>query len=230
MSFWKTGAVVAAFSLLGFSCSSEDLGDAEAITVAVDAENPQWSAGIQELLEKKCDNCHAKSPSAFVPGNVLDNRPRFLWSLAESEAAFAPLALASFGRVSERPEEPMPPNFGTPLSANEKLALENFIKAGALADVCVSYPENTLTWAGSVSAVYSANCASCHASSSGVGGLDLSTAAKWKEHRVSIVNTLVTDRSWLIMPPGKAENFTDAGQPGAEMLAYLCSSSEATSP
>lgn len=210
------------------ACSSEDLGDQDPIAIRVDPSAPTWDGGVRKLLEAKCDNCHSTQASQFVPGDITGNAARYQWGLSLSSESFAPLALASYGRLFERESDPMPPLYGTPLDANEKAALKKYIDDTAVAEACASHSPNTLTWGVEVSSVFAARCAACHSSATGVGKLDLSTRENWKAHRVSVMNTLVTARTALVMPPGRPADFLELGKDGYTLLQYVCASAEMT--
>jgi len=106
------------------SCSSEDLGDEKPIEVSIDITQPTWDGGIKELLEKKCDSCHGSYPSKFTPANASQHILNF--SLDENLFKTRHLDSVS-ARVFSDSTSPMPPNFATPLTANERLSLQNYI-------------------------------------------------------------------------------------------------------
>lgn len=216
------------FGGLLLACSAEDLGDQAPIAIRVDPSDPTWDGGVKKLLKAKCDNCHATKASRFVPGDVTDNAARYQWGLSLSPESFEPLALASYGRLFERESDPMPPPYGTPLNNDEKAALKKYVEDTAVAEACAASSPNTLTWDGDVSAVYTERCAACHDSATGIGQLDLSARESWRAHRVSILNTLVTSRTALIMPPGRPSDFLDLGKDGYALMQYVCASAEMT--
>jgi hypothetical protein len=239
-------------SLLGLSavlvlfagaCSAADYGDKQPIAVAVNIEDPTWDNGIGELVARKCDNCHAKTPSEFVPGEVRDDPARYQLGLAESEETFLRYGGVSFSRVFETLDDPMPPKYGTPLSDSEKSALRVYfdrkgigreqpegVRAAFLRETCGSVTANTLTFASDVTTpAGTQGCTGCHSGPSPQGGLSLAAAADWKTHREALVWVLAKNgEGENRMPFGRPDDYTAAGQPGEILLRYLCGAAEIT--
>lgn len=238
-----TGLLWALLGALTGSCSAADYGDIKPIAVDVDAVNPTWENGIGQLVAKKCDNCHAKTPSKFVPGEIRDNPKRYQIGLASSEDSFLSYGALSYKRVFETLDDPMPPKYGTPLNATEKQALQAYLKkwgygaepaagerATFLTETCANVGANSLTYANDVSSFASATCLACHGSGpSPIGGLTLASAADWKANREALVWVLAKDGAGANpMPAGREAGYTAAGKPGETPLRYLCGSAEIT--
>jgi cytochrome c5 len=235
----SAGAVIVSVSalLLVTSCSSYDLGSKAPIAVTVDTASPTWENGIENLVAKKCDNCHAKSTSKFVPGEIRDDKDRLAVGFSESEDRFLSYGSLSYNRVFNDPSDPMPPNYGTPLNDSEKAALKTYLETKVInvsedrnkiaADACVGVSGGgSLKFASDAEPVYTSQCASCHSTATGVGGLDLSSAAQWKSNKVDLIYVLTTKSAGNKMPPGRADGYTAAGNTGAVLLNYLCTSTE----
>jgi uncharacterized membrane protein len=107
------------------SCSSYDLGDKPPDKVAVNPQESEWETGIGALIELKCASCHQSDKGSFVPANT----PNTLDNIGNREFFMDPenvgkIALAR-SRITAR-DKPMPPEFATPLTSDERLALTNF--------------------------------------------------------------------------------------------------------
>jgi mono/diheme cytochrome c family protein len=136
------------------ACGTFDFGDAPVDEVEVLATAPTFKSDIKPLMELKCMNCHTAAPSGFVPS---DTTPLAL----DVEENFKKLADRVRIRVFESPSDPMPPDFGTPLTTNELAALKKYIadlKAAATPAPTVKPGETVVT----LSAAYTSNCAVCH--------------------------------------------------------------------
>jgi mono/diheme cytochrome c family protein len=152
--FSRYFAVLAAGACaLPAGCGSSDLGDETPIRVAVNAQAPEWSKDIKLVMELKCMNCHARPRPSHAPSDT----PAL--ALAEFET-FVKQASRVKARVFEDPLDPMPPDYGTPLSSEEKAALKKFVEQ--------TLTENASTGAGTgsgaltLSAAFETHCASCH--------------------------------------------------------------------
>jgi len=204
-------------------CEAYDLGDESAPAIAVDAANPTWDNGVQQILERRCDSCHAKGERPFAPANVAP----YKWGLSEGEDAFKTrYATASLASVLDA-GDPMPPNYADPLSDDERAALVKYIgivKAGQ--DLYASCERRTtaLTFVGDIKTITDANCANCHP---GVppGGhpSSLLTAAEFKTNRLAAFEYLTGKRDQP-MPPGNAGFATSAN--GKKLVEWLCGSAE----
>ena len=231
-----TKCAFVSFLLALSSCSSYDLGSRSPIAINVNTESPTWENGIQELIARKCDDCHAKQPSKFVPGEIRDDRARYSVGFSETEDGFLNYGSLSYQRVFNDAAKPMPPKYGTPLTEAEKLALKKYLEDKVInvaddetafaQEACNGIAANTFNFAADVETVYRTQCAACHASATGVGGLDLSVAAQWKQEKNTLIYTLQTTTAGKKMPPGRADTYTDAGNPGEVLLNYLCASEE----
>jgi hypothetical protein len=238
-----SAAAMALASLNLSSCSAADFGSKPPISVSVDTENPTWGNGIGELVIRKCDNCHARAPSKFAPGEIRDNPTRYQLGLGESEERFLQFGRISYTRTFETPDDPMPPTYGTPLNESEKAALKKYLEDRVinavpasdrdtfLTQACEGVETNTLTFAVDVaSAASTQGCTAsgCHDTArSGNKNVALTTAADWRTHRAALVTVLANDDASVVrMPFGRADAYTTEGNPGRVFLRYLCSSAE----
>jgi hypothetical protein len=222
------------------SCSSADFGDKSPVTVSVNTAAPTWDNGIGALVASKCDNCHAKALSAFVPGEIKDNPARYAVGFAETEDRFLGYGAISYARVFNDSAKPMPPNYGTPLSEDEKTALKKYLEdnvvnkseAGDARETfvtatCGSVAPSTLTFASDILPVATAACLGCHSEApNNSGKVLLNSAADWKLHRRDLIWAMASSDATLKMPIGRGTDYTAPGQPGETFLKYLCSSSE----
>lgn len=136
------------------ACGTFDFGEAPVDEVEVSTTAPNFAYDIKPLMELKCMNCHTSSPSDFVPA---DTPPIVL----DAEADFKKLADRVRIRVFESPADPMPPDFGTPLTENETAALKKYLddlKAAATPAPTAKPGTTTVT----LSAAYTSLCKSCH--------------------------------------------------------------------
>lgn len=112
-------------SLLLSSCSkSYDLGSESQVNVEVsDSEltTPTWNSPIYKIVETKCATCHSRYRDQFVPANT----PSYYDDLLD-EDFFELNSPEILDRINDE-EDPMPPNFSTPLTQREKQALRNYI-------------------------------------------------------------------------------------------------------
>jgi cytochrome c553 len=160
-----------ALSLSFISCGkSYDLGDTKLQSIKVNTENPEWEADIQYIMQVKCMNCHANPRPKFAPTNThkitLDQFSFFESQYAERVRA----------RVFHSKSNPMPPDYGTPLSADEKKALKVYLTRLLGEDPLPEdseIPKNTAASTGAsgsaLSGSFITNCAGCHGNK-GQGG------------------------------------------------------------
>lgn len=169
------GCYVLAGAALAAACGSFDYGDEKPTEILVDAENPNWTADIQYLMELKCMNCHADPLPKFSPRDTIPIK-------LDDEKIFKAQAARIKARVFNSPADPMPPNFGTPLSDNEKKALMKYLDA-----VIAAQPEPSPGAGGdggggdgtALSQAFVSNCSLCHkADGSGMSGPKLRGYAK----------------------------------------------------
>lgn len=111
------------FLTLNLLACSADLGSEGVIEVSVDATNPTWAGGIQELVERKCSSCHRPDKNQFVPADTPDT-----FDFINDESFFTTNRITIQTRLNDT-ADPMPPEFATPLTSNEALALENYINS-----------------------------------------------------------------------------------------------------
>lgn len=136
------------------ACGTFDYGDAPVDEVEVSTTNPNFLYDIKPLMTLKCMNCHTTKPSSFVPP---DTPPIAL----DNEAKFKELADRVRIRTFEKPDDPMPPPYGTPLTENERKALKKYLddlKAAATPAPTATAGGTTVT----LSAAYQATCVGCH--------------------------------------------------------------------
>jgi mono/diheme cytochrome c family protein len=162
------------FTALFSSCgTSFDLGDSTPQSLNVNKENPEWEADIQYLMQLKCMNCHANPKPKFAPTNTpkitLDQFAFFQNQYAERVRA----------RVFHSKSNPMPPDYATPMSADEKAALKVYLARilgeDPLPDdsdlpASTTTTPTTGTTGASLSGSFVTNCAGCHGSK-GQGGI-----------------------------------------------------------
>ena len=202
-----------------FGCEAYDLGDEEAAPIAVNASSPTWNNGIREVVEKRCDNCHAKGERPFAPSNVASFKSGF----SESEETFqATWAAASLARVKNT-SNPMPPSYADPLFEEEKTALVSYLEAIVAKSNPFATCEKTttaLTFASDIKTITDANCKGCHP---GVNATPLLTAADFKAKRSAVFEYLSGKRSEP-MPPGD-DAFASSAD-GKALVEWICGSPE----
>lgn len=125
--------------LLGFilsACSAYDLGS-EGIykyDIGNQVENPPWENAIDVIVEKKCATCHTSANPWYKPKNVDSSgyskqlesiATKDFWKKGEPVMTIIKECLENVCGVEKIP---MPPNYATPLSPEEKQALLNFVK------------------------------------------------------------------------------------------------------
>ena len=116
------------FSLLTlFGCSkSYDLGERDLYFVEIsdsELQTPTWNSPTFEIVKTKCASCHTAYRDQFVPSNTPSDFDEIL-----DEDFFALNKNEILERIQDE-EEPMPPNFATPLSSREKEALLNYLNS-----------------------------------------------------------------------------------------------------
>jgi mono/diheme cytochrome c family protein len=105
------------------SCGSFDFGEAPSDYVAGNAENPSWEADIEPVVQMKCMNCHGSDRSSFVPTNT----PPYSSYKFDSKDGFKKYMASMEKRILNDANTPMPPNFATPLTEDEKKAVRAYI-------------------------------------------------------------------------------------------------------
>ena len=211
------------------ACSSADLGSKPPLALQVDAANPTWGNGIQALLAAKCDSCHAKELTKFTPENARPYRYEFSVSEAKFKASYLTLVQNS---VFKAKPQVMPPNYATPLSADELAALQKYIES-ALAAAPAAIPSSgptstTLTFLTDIKAITDTSCArsGCH-STSGGSSIPLSSAAQFKTAMANATssNTPLARINAQNMPLGNTTNFSTSDN-GKKVIEWLSASSE----
>jgi|GEM_PF-6495478 len=144
------------------ACGSFDLGDKRPTEVAVDVDNPVFSADIKPLMAIKCMGCHADP----LPKHAPKGSPTI--NLAE-EGTFKKNANRVWLRVFTTTADPMPPEFGTPVTTAERVALKTYLKSIGVDTTTAAKPSSTPATsgasgssAGSLSTKYFDQCAGCH--------------------------------------------------------------------
>jgi hypothetical protein len=210
------------------SCDSADLGDEDALTVAVDTADPTWSNGIGALMQAKCANCHSSNRSKFVPKNVPSDSTRSINNIANesffdgSSAKKTGLAYSVTLKVFHDSLFPMPTKFATPLSSDERAALELFLKnKGFGMDTICPTKETTLTWA-DTEPIIKEKCAyaGCHGATS-IAIYPLDTLERVKLYRSKSLAYIVS----AYMPQGSETGFL-ASEKGSKLRDWLCAGAE----
>jgi mono/diheme cytochrome c family protein len=210
------------------ACSAYDLGSERPKEIPINAANPTWEGGIQAIVAKRCDNCHARVQGKFVPGDV---KP-FNFGMSESEAEFAKHLSGAQLWVYNKPENPMPPKYSDQLFDNEKAALKKYLENKLSAktfdtSLCpTNITSTTLTFAADIKPIGDASCKTCHSAASGAaagGGRIVETLENYKQFRISIAEYMkgVHAGTFKAMPPGG--NFAQANK----LLEWVCFSPEA---
>jgi hypothetical protein len=119
----KTGIIFLALSVT--SCSAYDLGSETAPEIAVDADNPTWDGGVANIIDERCASCHSNLGANFVPANTPESYEQMdQKSFYDDKDNLDKIRNIRFRMLST--EDPMPPNFASPLYENELNALEKF--------------------------------------------------------------------------------------------------------
>jgi mono/diheme cytochrome c family protein len=226
--FYRTSAVVS--SVLLAACSAYDLGSERPLEISADSANPTWENGIQQIVKQRCDNCHAKVQSKFVPGDVK----KFNFGMSESEAEFAKHLSGTQLWVFNKPNDPMPPAYADQLTANEKEALKNYVDSKLAtktfnASLCPTNITSTnLTFAADIKPIGDANCKACHSISSNGGaggGRVVETQEQYKQYRIALSEYMkgVHKGTFTTMPPSGSLSQVNKDK----ILEWACFSSEA---
>lgn len=212
----------AVFAVAG--CEAYDLGDENAPAVAVNASAPTWENGVREVLARRCDNCHAKEARSFAPGTVAPYKVGFSTDKAAFEKKWASASLAAINDKAS----PMPPDYADPLSADERKALETYLKKVTDAANPLSECTKTTTsytYARDIAPVVE-SCQGCHSGTAQYGGgAKLEEVADWKTYRVSALEYLTGKRA-TYMPPSDTKGEYAKGEAGQKVIEWLCASEE----
>lgn len=204
-------------SIMLTGCSrSYDLGDKAADEVAVDTTNPTWANGVGAVIQAKCVSCHtpASLRSKFVPGNTPANMDGIGAETFFSDSAKASLVQS---RIADT-VTPMPPNFATPLSTNEKTALTTWLATKSVSITTLCGTSGTSVWTlADASPVIARDCSGCHTGAS-LAAFDSIT--KIKTYRGSMLQYLVAGT----MPQGNS-TYTASGS-GLSLYKWLCFGAE----
>lgn len=169
------------------ACRSEDLGKSE--PDVVDVSGPTWGQGIDQLVNKKCANCHTSRRGDFVPSNT----PNTIDSIGSKDFWLTARNLSRIILIRTRftsVDNPMPPRYGTPFSENETTQFTAFLaeRVTSLTNGTTSNNTSTCTavpdWNDQIAATVASNCATagCHATAS-TGVPALATKEDWLSHR-----------------------------------------------
>lgn len=177
---WRLAALVVTGGLLLGACSdATTLGGEAADRVAVGSP-PTWSNGIGQLLERKCAVCHqvprlASSPAA-TPADLDLRYEKSFGAIRAAEDIAGPISLGglrhgliysdgSYSRPLTVDIGAMPPDFATPLYADEVAALETWAGGVIAAQAAYTSPELYGTaplGAADGELLYKRYCQGCH--------------------------------------------------------------------
>ena len=231
---------MSAFLLIVFiiffqACAAQDLGDATPIEVEIaSASNPTWDGGIGELMQKKCANCHiaTEQRSKFVPSDVpegfvsIDTIGEEDFFAILNSPAKTGRVYTVFLRTFHDAEDPMPPDFSTPLSTNEKTAFANYLQnLGVDYDEICPTTQSELTYE-DVKSVIDANCATsgCHPASG--ANYPLVNFAQNKFHRFKSLGYLA---AYYMPLNSTVQEFVDS-EDGLQLREWLCAGEDLESP
>ena len=114
--------------LFALSCGdSYDLGDEQPDSFSVNTTAPTWANGIGAVVTAKCANCHTSSRTDFVPTNTTTSLDNIANESFFSDASNAVRIETIRDRLLDGATRPMPPDFATPLTADELTALRLYI-------------------------------------------------------------------------------------------------------
>ena len=218
--------VLAAFAIS--SCSVSDLGKEGPTQVSVNVANPTWDNGIGALINQKCVTCHTKIRDDFVPSNTptgslsvdtMNTEDFFAGGNAKSTG----LAYSIYFKVFEDTAYPMPPNFATPLTTDEKAALKKYLenKGFGKTKICPTDVSSPGTYA-DVKSTIDSSCATagCHAASS-TTLYALNNLDHVKLYRSKSLGYL----SSRYMPQGAESTFIDNAA-GKALQKWLCAGAD----
>lgn len=198
------------------SCSSKDLGNEKPLELKVNAAAPTWGNGVQDILKAKCDNCHSSNPSRFVPGQAK----AYVYDFATAEATFlANHAARTKARVFDTPTRPMPPDFATPLTSDERAAIEKYLAEKLATSVFAGCPTTTALTFADVKTISDISCKVCH-SAGATPRVPLTSAAEFKAQRTQVLALIKQGR----MPPDNP-TFKNSAD-GQKMVEWLCAGSD----
>lgn len=181
--------IVAATLIAVGGCIKADTHGGEAADHVAISGAPSWNNGIGELFARKCAVCHQLPVPASSPANVpTDLDLRYEKSLGDTRAAediAAPITLgllrhgldyrsSTLAATAGGGIRAMPPDFATPLYADEKAALEDWATAVIAAQAAYVSPEIAPTLplgAADGAVLYRRYCQGCHGSPAGDGGV-----------------------------------------------------------
>src|SRR5579884_716272 len=87
---------------------------------------------VHALLQQRCQGCHSSPPSQGAPMSLMTRADLMAQSIADPTKTFAEIAVIRMNS----PEAPMPPPPNARATADEIMALQNWIAAGYPADTC----------------------------------------------------------------------------------------------
>ncbi|MEN9825925.1 MAG: hypothetical protein RI953_1670 [Pseudomonadota bacterium] len=116
----KTHIIALAFLVITSACSrAETLAGLKPTPVDISAPVPTWQNGVAQLVKERCASCHSEKKSEFVPVST----PLLDFNI---EAEFRSVRQRSLARIQDN-ENPMPPTYADPLSADERKFLEKYL-------------------------------------------------------------------------------------------------------
>ena len=204
-----------AFLQISTSTCSEsfDLGAERPLGVPFSNATASWDAGVGTVFTLKCANCHTSSVnrSRFVPGNT----PSTVNGISR-ESFFDDSTQAGkvYDRMFADSHNPMPPNFATQLTNNEKEKVKSWLetKTIAISSICGTSGSSSLTF-NDVAASISADCGSCH---NGTDRASLSSLSSAKAYRRTMLSYINDGR----MPPSNSAYKSSTA--GAAVFNWLC--------
>lgn len=206
-------------------CDAYDLGDESPIAIAVDPDNPTWDGGVRELVTAKCVNCHTASPSGFVPSHVppvLHANGQDMTSEVFFTANIRSQALPAnvYVRTYLDTDAPMPPNYATPMNAEESAALKRYLENLGLApqQLCPDDAGLGLAYA-DVQSTLAESCATCHAQGA-AGRVPLDTETVVRRWRYSSI--VYTATGYMPFQSSTTEDVFLETTAGQQLMQWLC--------
>ncbi len=178
-------ALLTLWVLLSSGCGAETRGHEAPDEIAIDTKTPTFEE-IQLLMKIKCQNCHSTTPGKFAPANTppiaLDNEEEFTKRLSSTR-----------NRVFFTPDNPMPPDYGTPLTDREKEALKKYIDT-LEAQTSDDTPIETNLLFADVSTALAEKCGVCHSSTAKISPPELDDLEDYKNSRSSVLSSIENER------------------------------------
>ena len=173
--------------LLLLACGTADLGSSDPDFQEVSITDPTWEQDILPIIQLKCQNCHGQDRHPFAPGNT----PPYEDSKFDTLSVFKAKMVSLKERMKPDAEKPMPPDFATPLTSDERKAIEVFMTKSqpksTPAPTAVPGSAQPVVKFSEVSALFTTTCAvaTCHVS--GAQNPPLTNLTELKGQRARIV-------------------------------------------